>query len=235
MAAPTKASAGVVEALPISQITGLQSALTALSEADALRAPFSYSPKSATYTVSAADVGAVIGMDANGGARTVNLPAAADVPEGFYVTVKKTDTSANAVTIDGNASETIDGANTLVLRLPHQSVTIANTGAAWVVVDEANIIEFGSSFDYIRHKSGYMRSWGQVTITPVANTITAATVTFPLSFSTAPRVMTSMNYGSNTQTQDGWQTITATNAQIAVLRTNTSPVIVNWSAEGRWY
>lgn len=47
--------------------------------------------------------------DATNGAITVVLPQAAN---GLTVTVKKTDASANAVTVDGDAAETIDGAAT---------------------------------------------------------------------------------------------------------------------------
>lgn len=51
--------------------------------------------------------------NAVGGAMTVNLPAA--IGNGRLVTIKKIDSSGNAVTIDGSGSETIDGATTYTL------------------------------------------------------------------------------------------------------------------------
>lgn len=58
--------------------------------------------------------------DASGGAMTVNLPAA--IGNGRLVTIKKIDSSGNAVTIDGSGSETIDGATTYALAAQYNSV-----------------------------------------------------------------------------------------------------------------
>ena len=58
--------------------------------------------------------------NAVGGAMTVNLPAA--IGKGRLVTIKKIDSSANAVTIDGNSSETIDGATTYSLAAQYDVV-----------------------------------------------------------------------------------------------------------------
>lgn len=237
----TKITLGVVgpAVLDRSNHTGTQaqSTIVGLPGDLAVRAPFSYSGKTANYTVVVADNGAYIGVSASGGARTIALPAAASVPVGFHVTIKKVDTSANTVTLDPDASETIDGATTKVLRLSQQAVTVANTGSAWLIIDEGVTSEKGSNAngDYVRYANGYMRAWGAITITPVANTITTGTATFPLVFAAAPKVGVTMNYGSNTQTACGFQTVTTTTALIAVLRTNTSDMVCNWSADGAWY
>lgn len=69
--------------------------------------------------------------DDTSGAITVNLPAVATYPN-RVVTITKLSAS-NSVTIDGNASETINGATTLVLSGQYDSVTIANNGTAWYV------------------------------------------------------------------------------------------------------
>ena len=74
----------------------------------------------------------VILCDASSGGFTVNLPAAATSTDRVYI-IKKTDSSANAVTVDGNGSETIDGATTAVLAVQNQSITISCTGSAWVI------------------------------------------------------------------------------------------------------
>ncbi len=90
--------------------------------------------KTAAYTVTTGDATKTIAVDASSGALTVTLPAAASATNGFEVTVKKTDSSANAVTIDGNAAETIDGATTLVLSNENDSATLRCDGSNWFVV-----------------------------------------------------------------------------------------------------
>lgn len=78
-------------------------------------AAFPVLTKAINYTVLTSDKGALILVDASAGARTITLPALADVETGFPVRVKKTDSSANIVTVDGNLAETIDGATTFLL------------------------------------------------------------------------------------------------------------------------
>ena len=63
------------------------------------------------YTL-ASEIG-YLRCNAVGGNMTINLPAA--IGNGRLVTIKKIDASGNTVTIDGNGSETIDGATTYVL------------------------------------------------------------------------------------------------------------------------
>jgi hypothetical protein len=70
--------------------------------------------------------------DAAGGAITVTLPAAAQY-KGFQFIVQKTDSSVNAVTLDGNAAETINGAATFVLGAQYECVTIVSNGTGWLI------------------------------------------------------------------------------------------------------
>jgi hypothetical protein len=67
--------------------------------------------------------------DATSGNITVNLPPSNMCHK--QLVIKKTDTSANTVTIDPHASETIDGATSLVLSLQKQSATILPDGSNW--------------------------------------------------------------------------------------------------------
>ena len=77
--------------------------------------------------------------NATSNAITINLPAVATTHQKrFYV--RKTDTSANAVTIDGNSSETIDGATTLVLPNEDDFAEIITDGTAWYVLS-TNVVE----------------------------------------------------------------------------------------------
>lgn len=84
--------------------------------------------KSVDYTVVAGDKGSMILVDASGGARTITLlTATAD----FTLAVKKTDSSANTVTIDGSGAETIDGALTLVLEAQYDAANLRSDGTSW--------------------------------------------------------------------------------------------------------
>jgi hypothetical protein len=50
------------------------------------------------------------------------------------LTIKKVDASANTVTVDGNAAETIDGVTTKVLSAQYASISIICDGSTWSVV-----------------------------------------------------------------------------------------------------
>ena len=87
--------------------------------------------KSADYTATVADE--VFLVDATAGAVTVTLPSVSRLAGKSY-TIKKTDASANAVTIDGDGSETIDGAATQSLASQWDSVTVVSDGSGWYIV-----------------------------------------------------------------------------------------------------
>ena len=90
--------------------------------------------KVADYTVVGGDDDYVLTMDASGANRTFTLTAAATVGDGFVVTVKKIDSSANTVTIDADGSETIDGALTKVLSSQYETTTLICDGSNWHTV-----------------------------------------------------------------------------------------------------
>ncbi len=71
-------------------------------------------------------------VDAGTGAITVNLPAAATAPDRMYY-IKKTD-ATNAVTIDANGGELIDGATTQTLSNQFEYYRIISDGAAWFII-----------------------------------------------------------------------------------------------------
>jgi len=94
---------GVMDATPASQTLALNANVGVtylLSRSQAT--------KDAAYTAAAEEY---LFCDATGGAFSITLPA---VSAGLQYTIKKTDASANAVTIDANASEEIDGELTQV-------------------------------------------------------------------------------------------------------------------------
>jgi hypothetical protein len=90
--------------------------------------------KTGAYTVVAGDLGKVINCTAN--TFTVSLTAAATLGAGFWCWVWNTsDTSTHVITIDPNASETIDGATTLLLRRGEGMQIICN-GTNWHTGDK---------------------------------------------------------------------------------------------------
>ncbi len=87
--------------------------------------------ESANYPVVATDL--VILGDASGGAITITLPLVAS-SLGKTVVVKKIDSSANAVKIDGNGAETIDGAADFDLLLQDEVAAVVCDGTEWWLV-----------------------------------------------------------------------------------------------------
>lgn len=86
---------------------------------------------SATTTLDATHY--TVTVDASGAARTINLPAAGGVKRRVYI-IKKIDSSANNVTIDGNSTETIDGALTKVINTQWAGFQIQSDGTNWIVI-----------------------------------------------------------------------------------------------------
>lgn len=91
-----------------------------------------YKSVSATSTLGDGDY--MVAVDASGGARTINLPTAVNRVGRVYV-IKKIDSSVNAVTIDPNGAQTVDGAATLALALQWDRATVMSDGANWLRLD----------------------------------------------------------------------------------------------------
>lgn len=86
---------------------------------------------SAAYTQSPADL--LILGNGTGGANTVTLMSAVG-QAGRRVIVKKTDTTGNAIIVDGEGAETIDGQATRTLNVQNEGVEVISDGANWRVV-----------------------------------------------------------------------------------------------------
>jgi len=87
--------------------------------------------KTSVYTIDANDD--VVLCDATGGIFTVNLPTAVGIA-GVKKTVKKIDSSGNAITVDPSGAQTIDGAATHSLSSQWAKVTVMSDGANWQIV-----------------------------------------------------------------------------------------------------
>ena len=87
--------------------------------------------KSANYTVLIGDKGKWINVDASSGAVTITLPAVATATNGFFVYIKKTDSSSNQVIVDADGAETIDGSTTLSLASQYDTTLVTTDGTEW--------------------------------------------------------------------------------------------------------
>lgn len=92
----------------------------------------SVSTKTTTYTLSTTDD--LILADGTSGAFTLTLPTAVG-NTGKLFKMKKIDSSVNAITIDGDGSETMDGATTRALSTQYESLDIVSDGSNWVITE----------------------------------------------------------------------------------------------------
>lgn len=74
----------------------------------------------------------ILASDASG-SFTITLPAAASNTGKVYY-IKKTNSSANTITIDGNGAETIDGAATASITTQYDVIRIICDGSAWHII-----------------------------------------------------------------------------------------------------
>jgi len=88
--------------------------------------------KTEAYTLTDDDF--LILCNSTGGAFTLTLPAASGRTGQIYV-FKKTDAGVNAITIDGNAAEKIDGAATNAeMDAQYDTLTIICDGSNWHII-----------------------------------------------------------------------------------------------------
>lgn len=85
---------------------------------------------SSTYSVSPSD--SIILADSTSGAFTITLGTAIG-NVGRKITIKKTDSSTNLVTVDGNGSETIDGKAYITLSGQYESVELISDNTNWLI------------------------------------------------------------------------------------------------------
>lgn len=91
---------------------------------------YTVTAKSSAATLTEAE-GGLITVDTSGGAFSLTLPASSGNAGLFYI-VKKTDASANACTLDGNASENVDGSATNAdIDAQYDCQTIVCDGTQW--------------------------------------------------------------------------------------------------------
>lgn len=97
--------------------------------------------KSANFTILTSQKGSLFEVDASSASVSATLPTVADAGNNFEVTIKKVDSSSNAVTVDGNGSETIDGSTTQTLSNQYDAITVVSDGTEWHVKSENDASE----------------------------------------------------------------------------------------------
>jgi hypothetical protein len=79
--------------------------------------------------------GATVGIDCTAGSITLTITAIASLPLGWSVRLVRLDASANTITVDPNASETIDGRLSGRLISQYDQCTIRNIGSVFITED----------------------------------------------------------------------------------------------------
>jgi hypothetical protein len=113
----------------IDQGTVADGAVTKAKLASDARDLTATSTKVSAYTVVSADE--IVKCDSSGGAFTVTLPTAASYKK--PLTIVKVSSDFTGITIDGNGSETINGALTIKIHSQYESVTLVSDGSNWFI------------------------------------------------------------------------------------------------------
>jgi len=93
--------------------------------------------KTTTATLNIAESGLITVIAASG--YTILLPTAVG-NSGIVFTIKKTDDNANLITIDGDGTETIDGALTYTdINYQYAYVIIVSDNANWLIIGESTV------------------------------------------------------------------------------------------------
>ena len=93
---------------------------------------FNFKVKTSSYTLdtSSNDLDCFVMCNATGGAFNITLPAAHASYQGRIFYIKKTDSSANAITIVG----TVEGAVNPTLAAQYNSMTLTCDGTSWLTI-----------------------------------------------------------------------------------------------------
>jgi len=110
-------------------------------------------------------------------------------------------------------------------------VTRANGGDEFIT---SGNVTHGNRTGWVRFSNGLLLQWGNVTITPVANTPTSKAVSFYTSYTDAPCVFTTAytTVPGTSVLGDGAANITTTGFDAYVTRTGTTNTGINWFAIG---
>lgn len=94
-------------------------------------------------------------VDASAGDVTLTLPDITSDNLGQYYFIKRTDTSANVVTISPSGSDTIEGSSSYLLSNENDSVHLVATSGDWAIYAEASGVSIPS---YTHEPTGFVQS-----------------------------------------------------------------------------
>jgi hypothetical protein len=175
----------------------------------------------------------VIPVNATSGEVTLSLPAAVS-HTGRVIRVIKTDTSVNAVLIDGNSSETLNGDTIIYLHFQYESVDLVCDGTGWHLLNR-NVPRLTSA----KSASFTVGGAGPVYIITVGAGVIV--VTLPAAATFKDKVITlkrtDAGAGSVTLTTNSTETVDGTNDPTLVLDgAGTRYDVVNLISDGtNWH
>ena len=85
-----------------------------------------------TYTV--VPGATIIKADASGGAFTITLPDAAGTNQNRMIVIKKIDSTSNAVTVDGDGSDTLDDITEKIITAQYVAIMLISDGTNWNII-----------------------------------------------------------------------------------------------------
>jgi hypothetical protein len=170
---------------------------------------------SAAYTMKRTDH--TLLADATSAAFTIGLLPAGTNQTNQIICIQKTDSSTNAVTIDANASETIDGNTTYVLRNQYQSVFLQAAQSTWHVIGYSQFVGIGVLAPGATPAFAPFGTLTTYTLTPAEDETIAGTVTgavpgrqYTLIVLTSGTTSRTLTFGANFKTTGTLATGTTT-------------------------
>jgi hypothetical protein len=114
----------------------------------------------AVTTLDIKDNKKLVNADASTGTFDINLPSAVVVGKGWWVTIKKVDSSTNNVSVKAPGSQTIDGASTIPISTQYFALTVKSDGINYYIQSE-----FGDTASGGALPKGYLRGYKLVQTT----------------------------------------------------------------------
>lgn len=151
-----------VTSTELGYVSGVTSAIQ--TQIDSKRSgDFALTSKSANYTLLSTDE--IVTSDATGGTFTLTLPTAVGITGKSYKINRIDNNLGNAVIVDANGSETINGVLTLQLRTQWESLNIISDGTNWLAIEHKTnmtLTAYTPSFQGFGTVSSIQFMWGRL-------------------------------------------------------------------------
>lgn len=189
----------------------------------------------ATTALGFAELSSICSCNATSGAITVTLPALSTVSPGTLVAFRKSDTSANAVTIAGNGADTIHGSSTIAIAEHRELWLLAALPAIgqWVLVGRCMPVNTGQITQTLSTDPVTLNTRSGLITTASLTTAADAELTITLNNSTVKSgsvVLTQFVGGTNSGNGIPYiRRVTASNGSCAILIRNIGSAAFNGS------